>query len=475
MTINASIGGGVLRGLVPALVFTLLAPSCAAPVAGAPPAIAQPIAPGVSAPSVATPAFEVRGCPPLDPAAPNPALGAVPVAMVPLCRDLYVEAALAQSDRERVARFYDSARADVERGLGPLESAPPLALFCKTEACATYFGGVHHRSRVLPPGRRAEGAGYVAGPRVTILILRVDEKARGVLAHERVHVEVMTRLGRAHRPTWFDEGLAAFVGGEPTCEAQMRAGIDDLRRLETGAAWSEYTNIPGTMEPTYCQARAEVAAWQERSGPGGLVELLRKVRAGAAFGDVYGAMQSQPATPPDTVITSLATSLGDAKRPFSLALWIKPAALGGVLAHVSATPVGTGWCGPLLGFDEDKHLVAQVLQAPSPDLASFARATDPKVRATGVWTHVAMTWSPASGNRLYVGGALAASSPAPSYFAPSDGLPAFVAWGSSNVGGANCWHGGVARGAFQGLVADVRVVSGELDPAAIAALARTPP
>jgi len=470
MTINAANAGWALRRLAPALVLTLLAPSCAAPVAGAP-----PIAPAVSAQVAAAPALEVRGCPPLERDAPGPALGAAPVAMVPLSRDLYVEGALTPSDRERVARLYDGAREDVERGLGPLESAPPLTLFCKTDACATYFGGVHHRSRVLPPGRRAEGAGYVAGPRVTVLILRADDDARGVLAHERVHVEVMRRLGDARRPTWFDEGLAAFIGDEPKCDARMRRGIDDLGRLETGAAWSEYTNIPGTLEPTYCQARAEVAAWRARSGPAGLVELLGKLRHGAVFGDVYGPMLSQPMSPPATVITSLASTLGDAKRAFSLALWIKPAALGGVLAHVSSTPVGTGWCGPFLGFDEDEHLVAQVLQAPSPDLAAFARATDPTVRATGVWTHVAMTWSPASGNRLYVSGALAASSPAPSYLAPSNGLPAFVTWGSSNVGGANCWHGGVARSAFQGLVADVRVVSGELDPAAIAALARTPP
>ena len=86
-----------------------------------------------------------------------------------------------------------------------------------------------------------------------------------------------------------------------------------------------------------------------------------------------------------------------------------------------------------------------------------------------------MTWAPGSANRLYVGGALAGEARAPVYNAAGAGPPVYVAWGSTNVGGATCWHGAVTPGAFQGAVAAMRVYDTELGAADVAALARTPP
>src|SRR6202042_3104151 len=137
-------------------------------------------------------------------------------------------------ERERVGRMYAPARNDVERGLGRLVSPPPLAIFCKSKACSEYFGGTSGRSATLVPGRRMPGATYVPGPRLTVLILRVDDVARSYLAHEMAH--------------------------------------------------------------------AEVGAWVRRFGAPRLVELLRKVRDGASFADVYGPMQTQGPSEVPTVL-----------------------------------------------------------------------------------------------------------------------------------------------------------------------------
>ena len=448
-----------------------IAPTASTAPAAPPAALAASV---TAPPTPPAPPSEVPGCPPREAGDPPVPFGAEE--MVPLCRDVYVEPALTPDERARVARLYAASLDDVARGLGPLESAAPLAVLCKTRACSEHFVGTHMRSTVIAPGHRATGAAYVGGARVTIAIIRIDDAARGVLAHERVHVEAHVRLGHGRVPTWFNEGLAVVVGGEPTCAGHEDVkGIDDLRRLVHDAAWADYTNTANTMEATYCQARAEVGAWLRRAGKVGLLDLIARVRDGASFDDVYGPMQTQGGGPLPTVVVSSAPTLGDPTRPFSLAMWIKPAARTGTLAHVSATPVGTGFCGPFLGYDREQRIVSQVFHGDGPDLASFAVAVDPKPRPLGRWTHVAMTWAPGSPNRLYVGGSQVAEAKAPRYHAPGAGPPLYVAWGSINVGGTPCWPGAVSPGAFHGSVTETRVNDTELGPAEIAALARTPP
>jgi len=396
------------------------------------------------------------------------------LAMEPLCRDLFVEPGLTDDERTGIAQGYASARNDVGRVLGPLASAPPLVIVCKTDVCAAYFAGSARRSWTLAPGDRLPGATYVASSRVTILVVRADERARAVMAHETVHVEVRHRLHGRDAPLWFHEGLAALVSGEPPCAHPGERGVDDLRRLARNAAWVEHTNMPGTLGPTYCQARAEVAIWVNKHGARALLDLLERVGAGAEFDAAYGPLTTQPPGPIPTLIVSAAASLGD-ERPFTLAMWIKPAAATGTLAHVSATPVGTGWCFPFVGYDAGHHIVAQLFHGTSPDRASFAVAVDSTLRPLGVWTHVAMTWGPNRGSRLYVNGTLATETAAPRYNAPGGGAPVYVAWGSSNVGGAVCWPGAIAQGAFDGSIADERVFDVELGAAEVAALAHIHP
>ncbi len=114
-----------------------------------------------------------------------------------------------------------------------------------------------------------------------------------VLAHEFSHVEVSKRINGAHVPAWFDEGLATYVGGEPICTNVIGKGIDDLRKLDQETDWVAYTGPEDVFFKTYCQARAEVAAWIGRRGNAGVVQLLDAVRQGQSFWSVYGAMVTQ--------------------------------------------------------------------------------------------------------------------------------------------------------------------------------------
>jgi hypothetical protein len=172
---------------------------------------------------------------------------------------------------------------------------------------------------------------------------------------------------------------------------------------------------------------------------------------------------------------SPAVSLSDPRRPFSLAMWIRPAAASGVLAHVSSDPTGAGWCTPFLGFDAGSHLVAQLLHGTVSDPSSYTVARSAIPLPTGKWTHVAMTWAPGSPNLLYVDGVLVAEAASSGYRAPPPGSATYVAWGSNNAGGAGCWQGVVAGGAFQGSMTDMNVYDVALDAAQIAQLAARHP
>jgi hypothetical protein len=412
----------------------------------------------------------VPGCPPA--AADAPPIRFDGGEMIALCRDLVVDPTIDAATRRRLADDFVEARAHVARQLGKREAPDPLVVVCAADACSAHFAGVANRSVVLAPGQRLAGARFKA-PRLAIVLVVADAQARGTLAHELTHLETRARLGRGQVPAWFDEGLAVVIGGEPRCTGKEPRGIDDLRRLAHADAWSEYTNVPGTLIPTYCQAHAEVDAWVRAHGKDKALDLLAQVRDGARFEDVYGAMRTQPDGPLPTVLVSRAATLGDAAQPFSLVLWMKPKAPAGVVAHVASTEVGTGWCTPFLGYDDQGHLVAQLLLESKSAPGVFAVARDPRPRAPGRWMHVAMTWTPGAPLRLYVDGALAAEAAAPRYAAAR--APVFVAWGSRNIGGNLCWPGATAGGAFDGAVTETRVLGAALTAAEIAALAKRAP
>lgn len=107
-----------------------------------------------------------------------------------------------------------------------------------------------------------------------------------MLAHEFSHVEVATRIGGKHVPAWFDEGLATYIAGEPICTNVTGKGIDDLRKLDLETDWVAYTGPEDVFFKTYCQARAEVAAWIGKRGNTGVVQLLDAVRQAVVCGAI---------------------------------------------------------------------------------------------------------------------------------------------------------------------------------------------
>jgi hypothetical protein len=87
--------------------------------------------------------------------------------------------------------------------------------------------------------------------------------------------------------------LATYIAGEPICTNVTGKGIDDLRKLDLETDWVAYTGPEDVFFKTYCQARAEVAAWIGKRGNTGVVQLLDAVRQGQSFAGQYGAMLTQ--------------------------------------------------------------------------------------------------------------------------------------------------------------------------------------
>ncbi len=400
-----------------------------------------------------------------------PKLDGAPLVVV--SPDVYVEPAVTPEERANLEADVVRGRERLAERLGPLRSETPLAIFCKTKACGLAFAGPSQRSRMLPKGESTPN-GFIA-PRTTIVVLRVDAGAEGFAMHEMVHGELHHRMAGAKVPTWFHEGAAAWLSDAPSCP-EPHQGIDDLARLTEPVAWSAYTDFRTATEPTYCQAKAEIAGWVQKNGLPRFVALVNSVHGGGAeFDATYGPMPSRPLARRTPVMT-LSTEIGDPKRPFSIALWVEPRSSAGVLVGLSETPIGSGWCAPLLGFDESHHLVAQLLRRGQPDLDAFTRATSTRELPRGAWSHVAMTWSPGGMQRLYVDGKPAAEVASGNYFARGAGWPMYLSWGSYNVAGPGlCWPGAIAPTDFDGLVGGMRVEPVEWTAAQVRALAKARP
>jgi hypothetical protein len=240
------------------------------------------------------------------PAAPIPAVVATPVclstaknlspmlngtSLVAVCGNLFVDPAVDKSQYAGIADSLNMAAAADKQVYGVLQAALPDVIVCSTVACGTYFAGPSLRNTTLLTGARA---GQYVVPRTTVVLTSASyNRNTYILAHELSHVEVASRLNGAHVPAWFDEGLATFVGGEPVCTGVVGKGIPSLLTLDQESDWVAYTNNTAVFEKTYCQARAEVAAWAAKRGTMAVNALLLAVSQGQVFKTVYGPMQTE--------------------------------------------------------------------------------------------------------------------------------------------------------------------------------------
>ena len=212
-------------------------------------------------------------------------------ALVAACGNVFVESAVAKNLWPGIVNGIQTALEMDRKVYGQLQSAQPDVLVCQSGSCADYFAGPRRRNVTLYPNTYA---GQYVAPRMTVVLTSPNWTQNPyVLAHEFSHVEVAKRIGGKHVPAWFDEGLATYIAGEPICTNVTGKGIDDLRKLDLETDWVAYTGPEDVFFKTYCQARAEVAAWIGKRGNAGVVQLLDAVRQGQTFAGQYGAMQTQ--------------------------------------------------------------------------------------------------------------------------------------------------------------------------------------
>ena len=211
--------------------------------------------------------------------------------LVAACGNVFIEPAVAKNLWPGIVTGIQTALEMDRKVYGTLQATHPDVLVCQSGTCADYFAGPRRRNVTLYPNTYA---GQYVAPRMTVVLTSPTWTQNPyVLAHEFSHVEVAARTGGKHVPAWFDEGLATYIAGEPICTNVTGKGIDDLRKLDLETDWVAYTGPEDVFFKTYCQARAEVAAWIGKRGNAGVVQLLDAVRQGQSFTGQYGAMQTQ--------------------------------------------------------------------------------------------------------------------------------------------------------------------------------------
>jgi hypothetical protein len=152
------------------------------------------------------------------------------------------------------------------------------------------------------------------------------------------------------------------------------------------------------------------------------------------------------------------TELGTSNQPYTIEGWVKAAAgeSNGNIIHMSSNSSGSGWCLPPVS------MVSGKLRAYSWK-GSAVSATGVTAVNDGAWHHFATTWDSTGGLRLYVDGALEASTPQATYSASGASNYLKFAVSPGTCSGNN--------GYFNGQLDEVAVFSRALSDAEVATYA----
>ncbi|CAF3956985.1 unnamed protein product [Adineta steineri] len=156
--------------------------------------------------------------------------------------------------------------------------------------------------------------------------------------------------------------------------------------------------------------------------------------------------------------TSSFMTFGIANQSFSIALWVKPMSLRGILIHISNQSTGDGWCMPLLGFNSSGILIAQ-----SSSLM-IAVPTFP----LNVWTHITQTFSIQNGLQLYINGTLYQTAVGTPMTPPYQSM--YVSIASQQMGGSSCMWGVIESRSYAGAVDELRIYNRQITTAEIASI-----
>ena len=154
------------------------------------------------------------------------------------------------------------------------------------------------------------------------------------------------------------------------------------------------------------------------------------------------------------------TSLGIGSQSFSISFWIISYSLSGIIVHLSTSTLGNSSCFPLLGFESNGSLVAQINMGGT----TFATAIGPILSTSSPsWSLVVQTWSSTNGLRLYINDTLFSSVSTGSTFGASGKTPNYLTLANCRSGCDICSSGSVgAPGPFSGSIDDWRMYSREL-------------
>jgi hypothetical protein len=214
--------------------------------------------------------------------------------MAPICDGVYAEPGITPAEVAELQRAHETARQNLAHAFGQATRSSPLTLFCHTASCKVAFGAAPAAANAKDLGFARDAVNTKSGPiarSIVVVTGPVSASAR-ILTHELVHAEMKAWVPYDSLPTWFNEGMATLVAGEPNCNGRPRATDFDVTRLATKAAWEGHLRSGGDTLETYCLARREVAAWAARFGGDepravALKRLMTQVAEGVSFERAY--------------------------------------------------------------------------------------------------------------------------------------------------------------------------------------------
>ena len=195
-------------------------------------------------------------------------------------KNIYVAPATSAKEREQLLSLVAEAKGRVAAVYGRPTSMPVI-IAARRMASLKWFSANEYASAKFLPGQSY----IVVGPRGH----SVD-----VIAHELVHAQIFEHAGywvrSVHIPVWFDEGAAMQV--------DYRKKYDLLIDKEKSPAlnslqysWQFFKGDDVELTNHYALAKAELRSWLANAGDGGVQALLKKVKSGENFDDVYRKMR----------------------------------------------------------------------------------------------------------------------------------------------------------------------------------------
>ncbi len=206
--------------------------------------------------------------------------------LVEVCNGVFADPATNTADFGEVALIRTFAMNSIKKffGTSRITNVPDI-IVCSTPECAVFFMDAGYGGRIMPQGMSTQNGSFTA-PRDTFVVGSVLDYDRLLIsAHELTHLELIARIGSRPVPTWFNEGLATYVGGNPVCKPFI-PGVTVPSKpsgdLKDQTKWSGASG--------YCQGSDEITSWVQKNGKQALIDLLDKVKNGSEFYSVYGSL-----------------------------------------------------------------------------------------------------------------------------------------------------------------------------------------